>query len=125
MSELRGRIVKNFDNYMGKQAVNKDWFTEKALHEILMGLQKFCASFARSTAHVIVKIQSESSHVIRKFTDITCGYYHVHLLSTSLQDASDVNHRAGPMVKQPVVRSTLHFSPDVSSSSDAFVQARS
>ncbi len=27
-----------------------------------------CASFARSTAHLIVKIRSESAHLIRKFT---------------------------------------------------------
>jgi hypothetical protein len=55
---------------MGKQASNMKRLIERSLHAHLDGKQKLCASFARSTAHLIVKIRSESAHLIRKFTPL-------------------------------------------------------
>ena len=44
------------------------WLLERPLHENSIGSKHFCASFARSTAHFIVKNQPESAHFIRTFT---------------------------------------------------------
>jgi len=72
---------------MGKQASSMNWLLERSSRK-LDREQNFCASFARSTAHLIVKTQPESAHLMA----------HAHELRNELSAVS----QSSPQVASPL-----------------------